>query len=160
NTLAKSAGLARGQVRHNQFGGSVGGPIWKQKHFFFVNTEILRNLEASESRTVDVPTAGERRGLIPYADASGAPRVLDLSSRITPLSARLVPLYPQPIISAAPGANYTAALAIGLRDYQYHARTDHHFTERDVVMLRTSWNLNDQTYIVDRFGGPYIPGFP
>ena len=28
-----------------------------------------------------------------------------------------------------------------------------------MVTLRTSWGLNDQVYIVDRFGGPYIPGF-
>ena len=25
--------------------------------------------------------------------------------------------------------------------------------------MRTSWNLNDQVYIIDVFGGPYIPGF-
>src|SRR5262245_12390192 len=159
DALAKSAGLPRGQVRHNQFGASIGGPIWKRKHFFFVNTELLRNLEASESRTVDVPTADQRRGLIPYTDASGAQRALDISSRITPVSAKLVALYPQ-AISAFPGANYTAGLAIGLHDYQYHVRTDHHFTEKDIVTLRTSWNLNDQIYIIDRFGGPYIPGFP
>lgn len=158
DTLTKRAGLPRGEVRHHQFGGSLGGPIWKQKHFFFVNTELMRNLEVSGSRIVNVPTADERRGLIPYQDAAGAPRVLDLSSKITPVSARLVALYPQPNSSLANG-NYFAGLAIGLHDYQYHVRTDHHFTERDIVTLRTSWNLNDQTYLIDVFGGPYIPGF-
>jgi hypothetical protein len=158
DTLSKRAGLPRGIVRHNQFGGSLGGPIWKQKHFFFVNTEFLRNLEGSETRTSFVPTADQRRGLIPYTDAAGRAQVLDLSSRITPVSAKLLALYPSPN-SSLPGGNYTASLAIGLRDYQYHIRTDHHFTDRDVVTLRTSWGLNDQVYIVDRFGGPYIPGF-
>jgi hypothetical protein len=158
DALTKRAGLPRGEVRHNQFGASLGGPIWKQKHFFFVNTELLRNLEVSSSRTVNVPTADESRGLIPYTDAAGARRVLDLSSRITPLSAKLVALYPQPNSSLAQG-NYNAALAIGLNDYQSHVRTDHHFTERDVVTVRTSWNLNDQIYLIDVFGGPYIPGF-
>jgi hypothetical protein len=158
DTLTKRAGLPRGEVRHNQFGASLGGPIWKQKHFFFVNTELMRNLEASQSRTVNVPTDDERRGLIPYTDSTGAQRILDLSSRITPLSAKLVALYPQPNSSLTSG-NYNAALAIGLNDYQYHVRTDHHFTERDVVTVRTSWNLNDQIYIIDLFGGPYIPGF-
>jgi hypothetical protein len=158
DTLSNRAGLPRGIVRHNQFGGSLGGPIWKQKHFFFVNTELLRNLEGSETHTSDVPTADERAGLIPYTDASGKARILDLTSRIAPVSAKLVQLYPQPN-SASLFGNYTASLAIGLNDYQYHLRTDHHLTERDIVTLRTSWNLNDQTYIIDRFGGPYIPGF-
>ncbi len=158
DTLSNRAGLPRGIVRHNQFGGSLGGPIWKQKHFFFVNTELLRNLEGSETHTSDVPTADERAGLIPYTDASGNARILDLSARIAPVSAKLMQLYPQPN-SASLFGNYTASLAIGLNDYQYHVRTDHHLTDRDIVTLRTSWNLNDQTYIIDRFGGPYIPGF-
>ena len=158
DTLSKQAGLPRGEVRHNQFGGSVGGPIWKQKHFFFVNTELLRNLEGSQTRTSFVPTADEDKGLIPYTDASGRQQILNLSSRITPLSAKLLALYPSPN-SSLPGGNYTAPLSIGLHDYQYHVRTDHHFSDRDVVTMRTSWNLNDQVYIIDLFGGPYIPGF-
>lgn len=158
DTLSKRAGLPRGEVRHHQFGGSVGGPIWKQKHFFFVNTELLRNLEGSQTRTTFVPTAAEKNGLIPYTDASGASRILDLSNRITPLSAKLLALYPAPN-SALAGGNYTAPLSIGLNDYQYHVRTDHHFSDRDVVTMRTSWNLNDQIYIIDVFGGPYIPGW-
>ena len=158
DTLSKRRGLPRGTVRHNQFGGSVGGPIRKSRHFFFVNTELLRNLEASETRTSNVPTPDQRRGLISYVDASGIGQTLDLSSRITPLSAKLVALYPAPNANL-PGGNYNAALAIGLNDYQYHVRTDHYFSPRDIVTLRTSWNLNDQIYLVDRFGGPYIPGF-
>ena len=58
DTLSNRAGLPRGTVRHNQFGGTLGGPIWKDKHFFFVNAEFLRNLEASETRTSSVPTTG------------------------------------------------------------------------------------------------------
>ncbi len=159
DTLSKRAQLPRGTVRHHQFGGTLGGPIWKQKHFFFLNAEVLRNLEASESRTSNVPTLQERSGFIPHIDAAGNQRTLDLSSRIAPVSAKLVSLYPTPN-AAFPAGNYNAALAIRLADYQYHVRTDHHLTERDIVTLRTSWNLNDQFYIIDRFGGPFIPGFP
>ena len=159
DTFSKRAGLPRGTVRHNQFGASLGGPIWKQKHFFFVNTELLRNLEGSETRTSFVPTANQAKGLIGYTNAAGTAQTLDLGSRIAPVSAKLLSLYPAPNASQA-GGNYVASLAIGLHDSQYHVRTDHHFSDRDIVTLRTSWNLNDQIYIVDRFGGPYIPGFP
>jgi len=158
DTFSNRASLPRGEVRHNQFGGSFGGPIWKQKHFFFLNTELLRNVEASETRTSFVPTADEQRGLIPYVDANGASHTLDLSSQIAPVSARLIALYPLPN-AALPSGNYNTPLPIRLNDYQVHLRTDHHLTERDTVTLRASWNLNDQIYVIDRFGGPYIPGF-
>ena len=158
-TLNNRAGLPRGTVRHHQFGGTLGGPIWKNKHFFFLNAELLRNLEGSETRTSHVPTAQESQGLISYLDPAGRPATLDLRDRITPVSARLLALYPSPNANSAAG-NYTAPLQISLNDYQYNLRTDHYFTGRDVVTPRTSWNLNDQTYIIDRFGGPYIPGFP
>ena len=158
DTFSKRSGLPRGTVRHNQFGGSLGGPIQKNKHFFFVNTELLRNLEESETRTSSVPSLDQRQGLISYFDGNGNPARLDFSNRITPLSTKLLALYPAPN-SNVPGGNYNAALAIALSDYQYHVRTDHYFSQRDIVTLRTSWNLNDQIYVVDRFGGPYIPGF-
>jgi len=157
-TFNNTAGLPRGIVRHNQFGGSIGGRLYKDKHFFFGNTEYLRNKEASETRTSWVPTASQAQGQIPYTDASGQSRVLDLSNRITPLSAKLLQMYPAPN-ATLPGGNYVAGLAIALNDYQYSVRTDHHLSEKDVVTVRVSWSLNDQTYIIDRFGGPYIPGF-
>ena len=159
DTFSNRAGQKRPTVRHNQFGGTFGGPIWKQKHFVFVNVELLRNLEASETRTSFVPTADERRGLIPYQDAAGKQQVLDLTGQIVPISAKLVALYPLPNAPVSKAGNYTTPLSIGLNDYQFHVRTDHHLTNKDSVTARVSWNLNDQIYIIDRFGGPYIPGF-
>ncbi|MGI8772258.1 MAG: carboxypeptidase regulatory-like domain-containing protein [Acidobacteriaceae bacterium] len=40
---AASRGLLRDNSRFNQFGGSVGGPIWKDKIFAFFSYETLRN---------------------------------------------------------------------------------------------------------------------
>jgi hypothetical protein len=159
DTFSKRAGQPRPIVRHNQFGGTFGGPIWKQKHFFFANVELLRNLEASETRTSFVPTSDERRGLIPYQDANGNAEVLDLSGQIAPVSTKLVALYPLPNAPLSSSGNYTTPLPIGLNDYQFHIRTDHQLTSKDAVTARVSWNLNDQIYLIDRFGGPYIPGF-
>ncbi len=159
DTFNSRAGLPRGKVRQNQFGGSFGGPIYRQKHFFFVNAEFLRNLEGVETRVTSVPTSAEASGLIDYLDASGARQTLDLSGRIAPLSKRLLQFYPQPNSSGPAGLNYNSSLAIALNDYQFHGRTDHQLTDRDNVSVRTSWNLNDQLYIVSRFGGPFLPGF-
>jgi hypothetical protein len=43
NTTASERGLQRDTGRFNQFGGSVGGPIWKNKVFGFFSYETLRN---------------------------------------------------------------------------------------------------------------------
>lgn len=158
DTFNKAAGLPRGKLRQNQFGGSLGGPIAGKSHFFFVNTELLRIVEGVETRLTSVPTAEERRGLLHYQDASG-PSTLDLSGRITPTSRNLVALFPQPNTSGGQDLNYSSSLLIRLNDYQTHARTDHYLSSKDLLNVRFSWNLNDQEYVINRFGGPFIPGF-
>jgi hypothetical protein len=163
NTFSTAAGLPRGKLRQNQYGGSLGGRLFSDRHFFFGNFEQLRILEGVETRLVSVPSPDERNGLIRFRDTSGAQQTLNLASRINPISRRLLEFYPQPNASGGGSTgnalNYNAALAIGLVDTQFHIRTDHYLTSRDTVTVRVSRNNNDQNYIVNRFGGPYIPGF-
>jgi hypothetical protein len=54
--FANAPGTALPHVLHNQFGGSVGGPIKKDKLFFFVDYQGLREKTGS-SQLVTVPTA-------------------------------------------------------------------------------------------------------
>jgi len=159
DTFNNRAGLPRGKLRQNQFGGSVGGPIWKNKHFFFTNFEALRIIEGVETRVVSVPAPEERQGLIRYTDQQGVERTLDLSGQINPVSQRLLEFFPEPNTSGPGGLNRNSSLAIALNDYQTTARTDHHLTGRDTLTARFSWNLNDQNFLINRFGGPFIPGF-
>ncbi len=159
NTFGVRAGLPRGLLRQNQYGASLGGPIVREKHFFFGNFEQLRITEGVETRLVSVPTAAERSGLIPYRDAAGSSQLLDLRSRVNPISQRLLGLYPEPNASVAGPLNYNAPLTIALVDTQFHIRTDHHWTSRDLVSFRISRNNNEQEYVINRFGGPYILGF-
>ena len=49
------------EYRRNQFGGSIGGPIKKNKTFFFVNYEELRQIQGGSSNTL-VPTATQLGG--------------------------------------------------------------------------------------------------
>jgi outer membrane receptor protein involved in Fe transport len=158
NPFNKAAGLARGKLRQNQFGGSVGGPIHGRSHFFFVNAELLRIVEGVETRLTSVPTAEERRGVLGIEDVGGR-RTLDLSSRINPTSGKLLGLFPNPNNGGGAALNYSSSLLIRLNDYQTHARTDHYLSAKDLLTVRGSWNLNDQEYVINRFGGPYIPGF-
>jgi hypothetical protein len=159
DTFNKRAGLPRGTLHQNQFGGSIGGPVVKNKHFFFANVELLRILEGVETRLVSVPAAEEKAGRIDYVDQGGAARTLDISNRISPLSRNLLEFYPAPNSSGPGDLNYNSSLTIALNDYQTNFRTDHHLTSNDMITARVSWNLNDQDYVINRFGGPYIPGF-
>jgi hypothetical protein len=54
-----SGGLQKGEYRLNQFGGTIGGPIKKEKLFFFGDVEITRRRQGSVF-TNNVPTAEER----------------------------------------------------------------------------------------------------
>ena len=64
NWFANSAGLARPQERQNDFGGTVGGPIWKRKTFFFFSYEGLR-LRLPQTRLTGVPDLASRRNASP-----------------------------------------------------------------------------------------------
>jgi len=66
-----AAGVGRPQLLRNIFGGSVGGPIKKDRAFFFFTYEGFREATAtSVVREVPLPTLGQ--GLVRYRTESGA----------------------------------------------------------------------------------------
>ncbi len=52
----------RGAYRQNQFGGTIGGPIKKDKIFFFVDYQGTRTLEGITSAETTVPSVQDRSG--------------------------------------------------------------------------------------------------
>jgi hypothetical protein len=61
----KVNGLPKEQLRRNQFGGSVGGPIRRDRAFFFANYDGMRRTQET-SQLVTVPTASMRNGLFRF----------------------------------------------------------------------------------------------
>jgi len=59
--FANRAGRARPTVKVNQFGGTLGGPLRRDKLFFFVNYEGFRERREQQT-TITSPTARQRAG--------------------------------------------------------------------------------------------------
>ena len=76
----------RGFFRQNQFGGTMGGPIKKNKVFFFADYQGTRNSQGLDTGLIAVPTLAERAGN--FSDAAstltgsvGGPYFADLLSK-------------------------------------------------------------------------------
>ena len=85
-------------LRQNQFGGSAGGPVRKDRLFLFGNLEGFRQaLEASNVSVV--PDQDARRGLLPAYLIPGMPSTSDAETPVPNLSASMLPytsFWPQP----------------------------------------------------------------
>src|SRR5262249_16132278 len=64
------AGVSRPFLNQNQAGGSLGGPIRRDKLFFYSNYEAVRT-RAAEPQTTTILTATARQGLFKYFDTNG-----------------------------------------------------------------------------------------
>src|SRR5580658_1850659 len=81
-----NAGIKKGELRQNQFGGAIGGPIIKNKLFFFGDYEGLRRVQGTVLPGT-VPTLTERNsGFTNLSDLitgqNGAPRTDDVGRSI------------------------------------------------------------------------------
>ena len=64
-------GSARGVLKRNQFGGTAGGPIFKNRLFFFGDYQGTREVQGVTSGTINVPSDRERNGDFSDVDATG-----------------------------------------------------------------------------------------
>jgi Carboxypeptidase regulatory-like domain/TonB dependent receptor len=162
--FSNHAGLPRSKLIQNQFGGTVGGPIMRNKTFFFFGYDGTRS-RTSVLSTTTLPTAAELAGDF---SASGLPPIYDHSQPGSPqfasngklnvippsrinssATALLQDEYPIKALSnlqAAPN-NYTVQYPAGGLQDQYDGRVDQSFGSKDLLFARyTYWKVISLPY--------------
>lgn len=83
--FANAAGNPRAPEHHNDFGGTLGGPIWKDRTFFFFSYEGAR-LDLPQTTTIQVPSAYARSvapaAIAPYLNAYPQPADKTITSGV------------------------------------------------------------------------------
>ena len=138
----ENKGGGKAAFHRNQFGGSVGGPIFKDKTFFFGSYEGLRQSQGTNTQA-RVPDMNARNGILPGA----AP--ITVSQIVRPY----LDLYPVPGVGnrivAEPnrrpdGTVLLAGIAkVPTIDDFGLARLDHNFTSQKLGTLSGTFNYDD-----------------
>jgi hypothetical protein len=171
-------------LKRNQFGGTIGGPIWKDHTFFFFGYEGTRLRQGVGAVRTTVPTGaldtfnmhnGDFRQLLTLATPIHVyipgthtdyptPNVIPAGS-ISPLGQQLLNYaFPQPLYATASGAtpanNYINQDVSREGGNNASLRIDHKIDSHDQLFL--NYNLfNDPTYLAysGQCGSSVLPGF-
>jgi len=172
-------------LHRNQFGGTFGGPIKRDKTFVFVYYEGVRDSQGETTRAT-VPSDPERSGNFAdqcplnngtfnaqglcidntsgqvsqngqlFNEFTGQPIPKNQLPFINSISQNLLPYYPH--------ANSGAFTFVGTQTFvnntdQFGVRLDHVLTERDALNFRYSYGQSSQTDPLSTQGAN-VPGFP
>ncbi len=136
NFFSEKLGAPKPERKRDQFGGAAGGPIVRNRTFWFADYEGLRDQEGIP-RVRLVPTAAEKAGLFSTAVfdpfAAGRPEFARNAQgqwviprdRWDPAAARIIALVPDPNVA---GTNiYASTPVTETRQDQFDVRIDHQF---------------------------------
>jgi Carboxypeptidase regulatory-like domain/TonB-dependent Receptor Plug Domain/TonB dependent receptor len=131
---------AKPPFHRNQFGGSLGGPIWTDHTFFFADYEGFRQDLGTTNINV-VPSMDARNGIIHNPD--GTTTIITVDPAVKPY----LPLYPLPNAGAIGDGNTghfdIATNSVSVEDF-VTTRIDHKFSDKDSIF--GSWFYDKASY--------------
>jgi hypothetical protein len=166
-----STGTPRPQLNQNQYGGTVGGPIRRNKTFFFLSYQGTRQINGvSGSSSLRLPAIPLDRSAASIGKAfagqkgtRGGPAVAADGSNINPVALALLNIklpdgsyvIPSPQV-ASPGVNYSVSRPNIFNEDQGLINVDHQLSEKDRIAFR-GMIVAQPTY--KAFGAANVPGF-
>src|ERR1700744_5065545 len=144
------------ELRQNQYGASIGGPIIKDRTFFYFDWEGFRQV-TGVTDTGTVPNITEWNDI--NSQNGGSPQALLSPANgtarlpITPLLLNYLKLFPKPTNTdpTALANNFTISPNKTQNYNTYDARIDHRFNEKNLFFGRFSYN-NVATFTPPAFG--------
>ncbi len=136
----------------NQFGGTFGGPILKNRTFFFLNYEGFRE-RAGITRITAVPTDDQRNGI--FKDSGGNTVTVPVNS----VSAQVFALFPEPNLDPAIGL-FISSPTLRNNTNQGLIKIDHRLSGGDSLTARYSRTGSEILYpFTPGQSGTNIPGY-
>jgi hypothetical protein len=172
NWQNNATGVRQAELRRDEFGGTLGGPVPRLKHrmFFFFSYEGIRD-KIPTNRTRTIPDPRLRGGDFSWIPAvqSGAIRIVDPltgqpfpgnvipSSRLDPAAVRLLEMFPAPNTAGIEDTRSTVRTSNWIRPGQasdnknyFVSRVDWNATSRDKVFVTFSHiNEGPQNLVVE-----------
>jgi hypothetical protein len=160
---------ARGHFTYNYFGGTIGGPIIRNRTFFFGDYLRIDDHSANNDR-LTVPTAAERTGDLsvsttPIYDPSGNlngttgrtpfPNNKIDPIRINPISAKILNIVPLPNLPGLTN-NYFVNSPFSKNTDAFDVKVDHNQTDNDHISVRLSFSrpVTTDASVYGVYGGP------
>lgn len=170
----KQQGQPRPELIQNQFGASVGGPIRKDKLFFFFNYQGTRQVNGYPGITSinlpQIPTDRSVASLGAFGNSLGktsysGPTIAANGSNINPVALALLQLkfpngryvIPSPQTTAVKGANYVVSTPASFNEDEYTGSVTYQLTHKDNLAAHVI--VAEQPQFQSVSSTRFVPGF-
>jgi hypothetical protein len=150
----KPLGGVKPPLNRNQFGFTFGGPIIKDRTFFFGDYEGFRQIQKNLVYS-NLPTLAQRQGILTIAVRNPLTGIVYPAGTPIPMTTfaqKVLSDLPAPNLTGVPGANYQELVLNRNFNNKYNVRLDHKFNDNFSIFGRWSYRKSNA------FEAPNIPG--